>query len=373
MRRLVTLITIVFGGIVLSCDDSYLFRKPSLISPIEDMVVSYPVFIWHPLDSIYKLEVAKDAQLNVVVIDVENLTDTTYTPSVVLDDGRYFWRVSSSPGDNADWSQWSEAESFIVAKIDIQLIDPKDADTVENPTLVWNSAGYPEYELMVYQGQLKAGKIVIHEYLSDTFFKITDSMYPSTYYWMLKVPGYETEISRFVTYTLDESYYPVGIGYKWKYEWEIDYLGDEQGSEIDTVWSEIEKLIRNGDSLCVYYDGSSIPAIYSHDSVFNSYDSGGPPYKVGKLFPQAGDEIMRYDYEHALVASWKDTTLWFEYLDEWGDDYEFGWTNLVEQRIAGVGLYYYVETYGSVKMSPGSPEESGIYYTRRLLDFTKGN
>jgi hypothetical protein len=63
-----------------------------------------PQFTWNSIDSVewYRIEISTDPQFNNIIISTP-VGDTVYTPLVDLQDGEYFWRISSSldPGLNS--------------------------------------------------------------------------------------------------------------------------------------------------------------------------------------------------------------------------------------------------------------------------------
>ncbi|GEM_PF-1398153 len=63
-------------------------------------------FIWQKTDAEnYRLQVSKTSNFNNVVIDVTDLTDTTFTPTEQLEENtRYWWRVRAYTGSQGRWS-----------------------------------------------------------------------------------------------------------------------------------------------------------------------------------------------------------------------------------------------------------------------------
>ncbi|HPU23779.1 MAG TPA: T9SS type A sorting domain-containing protein, partial [Candidatus Kapabacteria bacterium] len=81
---------------------------PQLYSPENDAInVSLtPNFVWQKTDAEnYRIQVSKTSNFNSVVLDITELTDTTYTPSEQLDENtRYWWRVRAYTGSQGRWS-----------------------------------------------------------------------------------------------------------------------------------------------------------------------------------------------------------------------------------------------------------------------------
>jgi hypothetical protein len=74
---------------------------PQLLSPANNAVnqPARPTFTWNPAaqGSTYRLQVATDPGFSSIVLDVDNLPGTTYTPPADLSTStQYFWRVRSA-------------------------------------------------------------------------------------------------------------------------------------------------------------------------------------------------------------------------------------------------------------------------------------
>jgi thermitase len=66
-----------------------------------------PTFVWTevPEATVYHIQIDDDIQFTSPYVENSNLTQTSYTPSVDLFDGTWYWRIRA--GDGSDWSDWS--------------------------------------------------------------------------------------------------------------------------------------------------------------------------------------------------------------------------------------------------------------------------
>jgi len=72
----------------------------------------YPSFAWSEIDgaTVYHLQVAANSNFNSPSINNSNIPDTSYTSTIYLADGIWYWHVRA--GDGTTWSDWSTTWSF---------------------------------------------------------------------------------------------------------------------------------------------------------------------------------------------------------------------------------------------------------------------
>lgn len=338
-------LVMIMGVMVLSCQREE-GSKPRLYSPMESMAVVHPTFVWESVGDMYHLQVSSDSSFASTVINEEELTDTTYTPEDTLEEARYYWRVRAKLDT---WGEWSDVSSFFVVGPAWGLISPPDADTVKFPALVWSSLDEAEsYRLFIYQGDTSAGRLVLDADLTDTSYTITDTLDPATYRWSVTAMVGEQEVTyldtfRFVTYTLDESFFPAGPGYKWEYML-IRYGKPSQGdswSDTSYYTVAVTDIVWYDDSLCVYFSNSEAPAVYRNDSIFNGHYG----YTEGlgtKLFLEKGDSISFW-FQYLPLNWTSDTACGYGYQDDW-DFGELFWE--YECREKGLGRTSFDSGYG---------------------------
>jgi hypothetical protein len=372
---------VLVGAVVLSCQQEE-GGKPNLYSPKDGETVHHPTFIWESTGDEYELELSDDSTFATIKEVWYGLADTTYTPTDSLDEGFYYWRVRAMLNE---WGEWSDIGSFSVVGPAWGLISPADADTVKFPTLVWNSIqGVDGYHLYVYQGMPEANRLVINENLVDTFWVIADTLDPATYRWCVSavVGGHEIyypDTFRFVTYTLDETYFPVGLNYVWDYQ-EIYSSWGRFGDVDDTTYYSIEvtEFTWGGDSLYVvlsdghYFTGKEY--IYKNDSVYFYCDR--PALQSISLVPRSGEPMYDHESDQERPDLWaemdSDTT--FHWGDTWGnggEPYHDYWIRECWQRGKGMYLFYEGESYHY--NSPDEEHPNGEWISKdTLINLDKG-
>jgi len=310
VKKLVSLTTTLF--IFAGCSILPKPDIPTLMSPLDGELVIHPTFVWSAKGDLFELQFSTDSTFTTT--ESVQLADTTVIPTDSLEPGTYFWRVRSNEGS---WGDWSVVFEFTVLA-PVELLSPADADTVKLPALVWCSSGSVDnYHLYVYQGQPEAGYLVLSETLSDTVYTFTDTLEPATHYWKIEVNGISSDYSRFVTYHLEESYFPAGPGYEWEYM-NISYGLPAHGNYwADTTYSTVSVTSIEGteDSLIVKFSNKSDPVIYRNDSVFNGhywYVEG----RGTKLFFEEEDSITHWGAN--MKIHWlSDTTFRYGYGSNW--------------------------------------------------------
>ncbi len=373
MKRLSLIM--LMGVILLSCQREEEGVESILYSPMERTAVYHPTFVWESVGDMYHLQVSADSLFSSAVINEENLTDTAFTPEDTLQEARYYWRVRAKKDT---WGEWSNVGSFFVVVSPPGLIFPPDADTVKFPTLVWNATeGADNYHLYVYQGDIAAGVSILDTILPDTSYTITDTLDPATYRWMVEVDGVWSDTFRFVTYTLAETFFPVGPDYIWEYK-ETYYSWGWFGDSRDTTYYSIEvkEFIWEGDSLYVelsrrhYFTGDIY--IYRNDTVF-FYDDGR--LMSLSLMPYDGEPM----YDHAFgqerpdLHADKNTDSTFMWGWGWGElPYQDGWRYEYWQK--GKGMYLYDEGEDWHPNDPDGDPRVGAWSRRRtLINLDKGD
>jgi hypothetical protein len=374
MKRLS--LTMLMGVILLSCQRKEKGVEPILYSPMERTAVYHPTFVWESTGDMYHLQVSGDSSFASTVINEEDLTDTAFTPEDTLQEARYYWRVRAKLDT---WGEWSNVGSFFVVVSPPGLIFPPDADTVKFPTLVWNATeGADNYHLYVYQGDIAAGVSILDTILPDTFYVITDTLDPATYRWSVRAVIGEAEIPypdthRFVTYTLDESFYPVGPNYVWEYmrvysSWS-GYGGSDFSGDTSYYSIEITEFVAYGDSIYAavdrqWYDiGSEF--LYKNDSIYHHYSEWEEGFAI-RLFPEDGDKTGYEGFPEIHKES--DSTFWVGWkpVGGFGED---EWVYMYREK--GRGLIFFDE--GWEVIYHGDPTQShGWSCDHTLINLDKG-
>ncbi|MGA7304631.1 MAG: T9SS type A sorting domain-containing protein [Rhodothermales bacterium] len=119
----------------------------TLISPADNAtsVATGPTFKWHKVASAssYRFDLSTDSGFGSFVVSQSPIADTTYTPSVALDNGQeYFWRVRGSNGTgDGDFSATFSFETAVSAPGTPTLNSPANGALAVSitPTFTWNA------------------------------------------------------------------------------------------------------------------------------------------------------------------------------------------------------------------------------------------
>jgi len=362
---------------------------PTLVYPSDGDTVSASELIlsWTEVEGarLYRLEIDRDSFFMSPAVSEESESttwavrlDTATSP--LAGQQTYYWHVAAYV---ETWGAWSETRSFYVVTPP-GLISPLDADTIKFPTLRWRS--YPSatsYRLYIYQGDIAAGLKVTDTLLTDTSFIITDSLGPATYRWSVNAVVEETEIPypdtfRFVTYTLDESYFPAGPGYEWEYQKTYSSWG-RFGSHNDTTFYSIDvvEFVAEDDSLYVvlsdrlFFTGDVY--IYRNDSVYFNLD--GHLVSIS-LIPSHREPMFDHKWNEERPDLWaeKDSDSTFHWGDTWGDGgepYHEYWIRECWQKGKRMYLFYEGESYHY--QTPDEEHPNGSWLSKdTLIHLNKG-
>jgi hypothetical protein len=197
---------------------------PALLSPSNGARTSNntPTFSWSsvtdPSGVSYTIQVSTSNTFASTVVNVSGLTSTTYTPSVPLADGTYYWRVGAVDGAGNS-SVWSTVRNLI---IDVTvpsvptLLSPADGAKLNSttPTLDWSDvAGAPgmtyglqvAYDIDFTSLKANASGLATSQYTTSVLTQ-------GTYYWRVKAvsgTGNASDWSAPWSFTVDTTAPPV--------------------------------------------------------------------------------------------------------------------------------------------------------------------
>ncbi|MDI6884567.1 MAG: PGF-pre-PGF domain-containing protein, partial [Hadesarchaea archaeon] len=172
------------------------FLPPTLISPAigENTTDSTPTFKWTSIAGTakYQIQVDDDSDFSSPAID-ENVSENTYTPSVGLAEGNYFWRVNAYDAEDKD-SGWSSVCTFIISAPSlgwVRLISPAPNAflALKKPTFMWENIVSKlriTYELQVDENRDFSSPILSENGLSVTSFTMPTELQDRTYYWRVQ-------------------------------------------------------------------------------------------------------------------------------------------------------------------------------------------
>jgi|GEM_PF-2374270 len=168
---------------------------PVLVSPAdgEDGVSTKPSFNWEESDraDTYRLQVATAAEFDSIVVDVEDIDNTTLSLTEELDAFTgYYWRVNATNvGGTSDWSdiwEFETGQAFPVAPV---LDSPADGSTERETELLvlWNSVPTAtRYHLQVADNSDFDSPVVENDEITNTFYTVSDLEGYTQYYWRVR-------------------------------------------------------------------------------------------------------------------------------------------------------------------------------------------
>jgi len=191
---------------------------PALSSPSNGARTnnSTPTFSWSsvtdPSGVTYSIQVSTSNTFATTVVDVSGLASTTYTPSVPLADGTYYWRVRAvdGAGNNSAWSAVRNLIIDVTVPSVPTMLSPADGAKLNSttPTLSWSSvAGAPgmTYSLQIaYDIAFTSFKVNATGLTTTTY--TTAVLTQGTYYWRVRAvsgTGNASEWSTPWSFTVD--------------------------------------------------------------------------------------------------------------------------------------------------------------------------
>ncbi len=163
---------------------------PALVSP-EDDDENLPTtleFHWNETEETdhYTLQIATDAGFSGTVVDVEEITETSYEVTGLEYETTYYWRVSGS--NAAGRGEWSDVWQF--ATLDVptapELVLPEDgADNVPvNFEFQWSETERTDHYTLQIATDTDFSNIVINvSEIASTSYQVNGLEYETTYYW----------------------------------------------------------------------------------------------------------------------------------------------------------------------------------------------
>lgn len=167
---------------------------PSLLAPQNNSTVDIPVTLqWNAVSGAesYRLQVAKTLNFESSILDVANLTETSYTLSQLESQTQYYWRVLAIKGDMR--SPWSQVFSFTTRKappVAPVLLEPinNQASVSLRPIFRWRrlpSADY--YHIQVALDSEFVYTTIDNDMITDTFYLASTQLQPNKrYFWHLR-------------------------------------------------------------------------------------------------------------------------------------------------------------------------------------------
>ena len=136
----------------------------------------------------YHLIVDDNSDFSSPVIEIVDLSSSTYTPSEISG-GLLYWKVRSMNIGNM-WGDWSETWSFTLSGPEAPtLLLPENGSTVNDltPAFDWNDPDYAyRYHLIVDDNSDFSSPVYENTDLSSSTYTISTDLINVQYYWKVK-------------------------------------------------------------------------------------------------------------------------------------------------------------------------------------------
>lgn len=169
-------------------------QPPTLISPDNNSTVDIPVTLqWTPVPTAdsYRLQVAKSFDFQNIMLDISNLTSTSYTITHLESDTKFYWRVLATKNNST--SPWSQIYNFTTkstTSISPLALEPANnqTDVPLRPRFVWNQVTNADYyHIQVALDGEFVYTTIDNDMILDTFFLTSNDLQPNRqYFWHIR-------------------------------------------------------------------------------------------------------------------------------------------------------------------------------------------
>lgn len=197
-----------FAGIGEYCIGTFAIGVPKPVYPAKNEinVPISPRFVWNKFISgeKYHIQLSFNQDFQNVIIEVDNISDTTYTLSNLLPGKTYYWRIRAERENCV--SDWSEVHSFTTVFEKITVFAP--ADSSQNMPLKIQFTWAPNSNAWSYQLQIaldnKFERIVVDTIINNSIAEVANLSYYTEYFWRVRLLrgeqfGMWSDVRRFKT------------------------------------------------------------------------------------------------------------------------------------------------------------------------------
>ena len=183
-------------------------KAPRLTAPAKNALLTdaTPDFSWQAVSGLaepytYEIQIDDDSRFRTPQVS-EIVSGLTFTPTVDLPDGRWFWRVRAvnSYGAGGKWSSSSKFTVDVVPPDAPTLRRPGDATHAFNPKFQWNKvATAKRYRIQISDSDTFANLLVDAE-IGSTTYRLPKSgpvLELTTYYWRVQAEDVAGNIGDF--------------------------------------------------------------------------------------------------------------------------------------------------------------------------------
>lgn len=178
-------------------------ETPVLLLPEEDSEKEEidQTFSWSTVTgaALYSIIIATDSSFDNLVLDSNDISDTTITIKGLVNDTKYYWKVrAANEGGNGPWSAQRSFSTIIALPQKVSLVISDSIDTVKTSekTLIWHSSE-PEVERYLIEiADNENMENAIIDTVTDTSKLILD-LSDGTQYWWRVCAGNEAGIGEY--------------------------------------------------------------------------------------------------------------------------------------------------------------------------------
>ncbi len=165
----------------------------TLISPPYGSITicNKPNFDWYDVNGaiFYELIVAQDTLFSNPVINIADLSGSSYLDTLTLSNSTYYWKIRCQDSQG-NWGSWSNIFNFVIYLQDLRLISPTNGSRIYNNNFLcfdwYDVNGAILYELIVAQDTLFSNPVINIADLSVSSYVDTLVLSDGTYYWKVR-------------------------------------------------------------------------------------------------------------------------------------------------------------------------------------------
>jgi len=167
-------------------------RDTTLISPLNISVAGNTTFTWNTAENAtgYDLQVATSSNfLTGIVVNITNLSTTSYTVQTILTNNNYFWRVRGRNNTTGKIGNWTPNGTFsVITLAPPQIVFPANNQLTDIPTtIIWNPVAQAlSYDIQISTNSAFNTFFEINTNTTNTSFVFSAMLINTPYYFRLR-------------------------------------------------------------------------------------------------------------------------------------------------------------------------------------------